>query len=278
MIKLGEVQTLIVKRFASFGSYLGTSEELDDDVLLPKSQLTDDVKIGDEIEVMVYLDSRDRIIASTKRAKLQVGELGFLELISQTKIGAFLDWGLEKDLFLPFAETLGKLLIGKEYFVGVYLDKSNRICATMKVQDFLQTDPPYRENDIVEGIIYSINRDIGAFVAVERKYNGLIPKEELLGVHEIGETLEVRVTNVKEDGKLDLSLRDRGYIQVVSDSNLILEKLKEGNGFLGLNDKSSPEEIMEELGMSKGAFKRAIGGLYKEKIIILQDNGIKFKD
>lgn len=278
MIKLGEVQTLIVKRFASFGAYLGTSEELDDDVLLPKSQLTDDVKIGDEIEVMVYLDSRDRIIASTKRAKLQVGELGFLELISQTKIGAFLDWGLEKDLFLPFAETLGKLLIGKEYFVGVYLDKSNRICATMKVQDFLQTDPPYRENDIVEGIIYSINRDIGAFVAVERKYNGLIPKEELVGVHEIGETLEVRVTNVKEDGKLDLSLRDRGYIQVVSDSNLILEKLKEGNGFLGLNDKSSPEEIMEELGMSKGAFKRAIGGLYKEKIIILQDNGIKFKD
>ena len=278
MIKLGEVQTLIVKRFASIGAYLATSEDSDDDVLLPKSQLTDDTKIGDEIEVMVYLDSRDRIIASTKKAKLQVGELGFLELISQTKIGAFLDWGLEKDLFLPFAETLGKLVIGKEYFVGVYLDKSNRICATMKVQDFLQTDPPFRENDIVEGIIYSINRDIGAFVAVDRKYNGLIPKEELVGVHEIGDTIEVRVTNVKEDGKLDLSLRDRGYIQVVSDSNLILEKLKENNGFLGLNDKSSPEEIMKELKMSKGAFKRAIGGLYKEKIIILQDNGIKFKD
>ena len=278
MIKLGEVQNLIVKRFASIGAYLATSEDSDDDVLLPKSQLTDDTKIGDEIEVMVYLDSRDRIIASTKKAKLQVGELGFLELISQTKIGAFLDWGLEKDLFLPFAETLGKLVIGKEYFVGVYLDKSNRICATMKVQDFLQTDPPFRENDIVEGIIYSINRDIGAFVAVDRKYNGLIPKEELVGVHEIGDTIEVRVTNVKEDGKLDLSLRDRGYIQVVSDSNLILEKLKENNGFLGLNDKSSPEEIMKELKMSKGAFKRAIGGLYKEKIIILQDNGIKFKD
>lgn len=278
MIKLGEVQNLVVKRFASFGAYLGTSEDSDDDVLLPKSQLTDDTKIGDEIEVMVYLDSRDRIIASTKKSKLQVGELGFLELISQTKIGAFLDWGLEKDLFLPFAETLGKLVIGKEYFVGVYLDKSNRICATMKIQDFLQTDPPFRENDIVEGIIYSINRDIGAFVAVDRKYNGLIPKEELIGVHEIGDTIEVRVTNVKEDGKLDLSLRDRGYIQVVSDSNLILEKLKENNGFLGLNDKSSPEEIMKELKMSKGAFKRAIGGLYKEKIIILQDNGIKFKD
>lgn len=277
MIKLGEVQTLIVKRFASFGAYLGTNEELDDDVLLPKSQLTDETKIGDEMEVMVYLDSRDRIIASTKKAKLQVGELGFLELISQTKIGAFLDWGLEKDLFLPFAETLGKLVIGKKYFVGVYLDKSNRICATMKIQDFLKTDPPFKENDIVEGIIYSINRDIGAFVAVDRKYNGLIPKEELLGAHEVGEELEVRVTNVKEDGKLDLSLRDRGYIQVVSDSNLILEKLKKSNGFLEFNDKSSPDDIKREFNMSKGAFKRAIGGLYKEELIIFQDNGIKFK-
>ena len=277
MIKLGEVQNLEVKRFASIGAYLGIKEGSDEEVLLPKSQLSDDTKIGDEIEVMVYLDSRDRIIASTKKSKLQVGELGFLELISQTKIGAFLDWGLEKDLFLPFAETLGKLVIGKKYFVGIYLDKSNRICATMKIQDFLKTDPPFRENDIVEGIIYSINRDIGAFVAVDRKYNGLIPKEELLGVHEVGEELEVRVTNVKEDGKLDLSLRDRGYIQVVSDSNLILQKLKENNGFLQLNDKSSPEDIMRELNMSKGAFKRAVGGLYKEELIIFQGNGIKFK-
>ena len=277
MIKLGEVQNLEVKRFASIGAYLGTKEGSDEEILLPKSQLSDDTKIGDEIEVMVYLDSRDRIIASTKRSKLQVGELGFLELISQTKIGAFLDWGLEKDLFLPFAETLGKLVIGKKYFVGLYLDKSNRICATMKIQDFLKTDPPFKENDIVEGIIYSINRDIGAFVAVDRKYNGLIPKEELLGVHEVGEELEVRVTNVKEDGKLDLSLRDRGYIQVVEDSNIILDKLKKNNGFLEFNDKSSPDDIKREFNMSKGAFKRAIGGLYKEELIIFQDNGIKFK-
>lgn len=277
MIKLGEVQKLVVKRFTSVGAYLGINEESDDDVLLPSSQIPEDTNIGDEIEVMVYNDSRDRVIATTRRSKLQVGELGSLELISQTKIGAFLDWGLEKDLFLPFAETLGKLIIGKKYFVGVYLDKSNRICATMKVQDFLRTDPPYRENDIVEGIIYSINRDIGAFVAVEHKYNGLIPKEELLGAHEVGEIIEVRVTNVKEDGKLDLSLRDRGYIQMVKDSNLILEKLKRNDGFLALDDSSSPADIKKELKMSKSAFKRAIGGLYKEEIIVFQDNGIKFK-
>lgn len=278
MIKLGQVQKLKVKRFASVGAYLGVDEESEEDILLPKSQIPEDTNIGDEIEVMVYNDSRDRIIATTNRAKLQVGELGFLELVGQTKIGAFLDWGLEKDLFLPFAETLGRLTIGKKYFVGVYVDKSNRLCATMKVQDFLQEDPPYKENDMVEGVIYSINRDIGAFVAVEYKYNGLIPEEELVGAHEIGEVLEVRVTNVKEDGKLDLSLRDRGYIEMATDGNMILKKLKENKGFLPFNDKSSPEEIMREFKISKSAFKRAIGGLYKEEIIEFKDNGIRFKE
>ncbi len=277
MIKLGEVQSLEVKRFTSVGAYLGTKEELDDDVLLPKSQIPDNVKEGDEIEVMVYNDSRDRIIATTKRAKLEVGELGYLELVSQTQIGAFLDWGLEKDLFLPFAETLGKLVVGKKYFVGVYVDNSNRLCATMKIQGFLREDPPYVENDMVEGIIYSVNRDIGAFVAVEAKYNGLIPKEELLGVHEIGDKIEVRVTNVKEDGKLDLSLRGRGYMEMATDANLILDKLKQNNGFLDLNDKSSPDEIRERLNISKSAFKRAVGNLYKEEIIEFKDNGIKFR-
>lgn len=277
MIKLGEVQSLKIKRFTSVGAYLGTEEELDDDVLLPKSQIPENVKEGDEIEVMVYNDSRDRIIATTKRAKLQVGELGFLELVSQTEIGAFLDWGLEKDLFLPFAETLGKLVVGKKYFVGVYVDNSNRLCATMKVQNFLREDPPYEENDMVEGIIYSINRDIGAFVAVAAKYNGLIPEEELLGAHELGDKIEVRVTNVKEDGKLDLSLRGRGYMEMATDANLILDKLKQNNGFLDLNDKSSPDEIRERLNISKSAFKRAVGNLYKEEIIEFKDNGIKFK-
>ena len=277
MIKLGEVQKLKVKRIVEIGAYLGTDNELEEDVLLPKLQLPEDTKEGDEIEVMVYNDSKDRIVASTKRSKLQVGELGFLELISQTKIGAFLDWGLEKDLFLPFAETLGKLTIGKKYFVGVYIDNSNRLCATMKIQDFLQENPPYKENDMVEGVIYSINRDIGAFVAVEYKYNGLIPKEELLGAHEIGELLEVRVTNVKEDGKLDLSLRDRGHIQMATDVNIILDKLKQNNGYLDLNDNSSPDEIRTRLNISKSAFKRAVGNLYKEELIEFKDNGIKLK-
>lgn len=275
MIKLGEVQKLIIKRFTSVGAYLGTNEDSKEDVLLPKAQIPDGAKVGDEVEVMVYNDSKDRIIATTKKAKVQVGELAHLTVVSQTKIGSFLDWGLEKDLFLPFAETIGSVEKGKEYLVGVYIDKSNRLCATMKIKDMLKFNSPYKENDTVEGTIYSINRDIGAFVAVDDKYDGLIPKKELLGAYQVGDTIEARVANVKEDGKLDLSLRDRGYLQIDKDAQVILSKLKEKGGFLSLNDKSSPEKIRRELNMSKAGFKRAVGRLYKEEIIKLENNGIR---
>jgi predicted RNA-binding protein (virulence factor B family) len=277
MIEVGKVQKLIVKRFTSVGAYLNTNEAREDDVLLPKSQIPEGINVGDDIEVMVYNDSRDRIIATTKRAKAQVGEMAHLMVISQTKIGSFLDWGLEKDLFLPFSETVGSVEKGKEYLVGVYLDKSNRLCATMKIKDMLSTESPYKENDRAKGTIYSINRDIGAFVAVEDKYDGLIPKKELLGVYEVGEIVEVRVTKVKEDGKLDLSLRDRAHIQMDKDSEHILLKLEERDGFLPLNDNTDPERIKKELNMSKSGFKRAIGKLYKEGLITIEDKGIKLK-
>ena len=158
----------------------------------------------------------------------------------------------------------GSIEKGNEYLVGVYIDKSNRICATMKIKDMLSTDSPYKENDKVQGTIYSINRDIGAFVAVDDKYDGLIPKKELLGAYQVGDSIEARVANIKEDGKLDLSLRDRSYIQMDKDSDIILSKLKEEAGFLPLNDNSPPEIIRKELNMSKSGFKRAIGRLYRE--------------
>lgn len=277
MIKIGKVQKLKIKRFTSVGAYLNIDDSREDDVLLPKSQIPEEAKVGDEIEVMVYNDSRDRIIATTKRAKAQVGEMAHLMVISQTKIGSFLDWGLEKDLFLPFSETVGSVEKGKEYLVGVYLDKSDRLCATMKIKDMLSTESPCKENDKVKGTIYSINRDIGAFVAVEDKYDGLIPKKELLGVYEVGEIVEVRVTKVKEDGKLDLSLRDRAHLQMDKDSEHILLKLEERDGFLPLNDNTDPERIKKELSMSKSGFKRAIGKLYKEGLITIEDKGIKLK-
>ncbi len=277
MIKLGEVQKLEIKRFTSVGAYLNISKEDSDDILLPKSQIPEGAKVGDEIEVMVYNDSKDRIIATTKKAKAQVGELAHLMVVSQTKIGSFLDWGLEKDLFLPFSETVGSIEKGKEYLVGIYVDKSKRICATMKIRDMLSTNSPYKENDKAKGTIYSINRDIGAFVAVDDKYDGLIPKKELIGAYEVGDIIEVRVTKIKEDGKLDLSLRDRAHIQMDQDAKVILSRLKEQSGFIPLNDNSSPEAIKKELNMSKSGFKRAIGRLYKEGIITFDRNGIKLK-
>ncbi len=278
MIKLGEIQKLQIKRFTSVGAFLNEEEPVDEDVLLPKAQIPEGAEIDDEIEVMIYRDSRDRIIASTNRAKLTVGQMGHLMVVSQSKIGSFLDWGLEKDLFLPFSETVGAIEKGKQYLVVVYLDKSDRLAATMKIRKFLSTDSPYKENDKANGTIYSINRDIGAFIAVDNKYDGLIPKRELKGVYEVGETIEVRINKVLEDGKLDLSLRDRGYVQMDEDAKIITSKIKEKGGKLGLTDKSSPERIEKELAMSKSAFKRAIGRLYKDGIIVITEKEIQFKD
>lgn len=277
MIKLGEIQELEIKRFAAVGAYLNVEESDGDDILLPKTQVPRDASIGDIIEVFVYKDSRDRIIATTRRPRLTIGQMGHLAVADTSKVGAFLDWGLEKDLFLPFAETVGSVEKGKQYLVGIYIDKSDRLCATMKVRNLLRTDSPYKENNITKGTIYSLNRDIGAFVAVDDKYDGLIPKKEILGVYEVGEVVEVRINKVLEDGKLDLSLRDRDYIQMDSDSKVIIAKLKEKGGSLSLHDKSSPDEINKELKMSKAGFKRAIGKLYKEKVIELRKDGISLK-
>ena len=278
MIELGSIQNLIIKRFTTVGAFLNTEEEIDEDILLPKSQIPEEAKEGDRIDVFIYKDSKDRLISTTKLPKIEVGKLAHLMVVSTTKIGSFLDFGLERDLFLPFAETTGSVEKGKTYLVGMYIDKSNRLSATMLIKDMLRSDPPYKENDLVEGTIYSINKDIGAFVAVEDKYDGLIPKKELLGIYEVGGSIEVRVSRVLEDGKLDLSLRDRSYIQMDTDSKVIVDKLKKNKGKLPLNDKSSPDKIKAELAMTKSGFKRAVGKLLKEEMIEFTNDGIKLKE
>ena len=277
MIRLGKIQDLEIKRFTSVGAYLNDAEENGDDVLLPKSQLPEGAKVGDNIKVFVYRDSKDRIISSTRMPLAQVGEIKKLTVISSSKIGYFLDWGMEKDLFLPFSETVGSVEKFKSYLVALYIDKSDRLAATMKVKDYLSTDAPYKENDKAVGTIYSINRDIGAFVAVDNKYDGLIQKKNIFGVLEMGEEIEVRINKVHDDGKLDLSLRERGYVQMEEDSKIILTRLKEKGGFLPLNDSSHPNEIKRELHMSKSGFKRAVGKLFKDGIIQITSEGISLK-
>jgi hypothetical protein len=277
MIRLGKIQELEIKRFTSVGAYLNDEEGKGDDVLLPKSQIPEGMKEGDKVKVFVYRDSKDRIISSTRMPLAQVGEIKTLTVISSSKIGHFLDWGMEKDLFLPFSETVGSVEKFKGYLVALYIDKSDRIAATMKVKDYLSTDSPYKENDKAVGTVYSINRDIGAFVAVDNKYDGLIQKKNYFGVMEMGEEIEVRINKVHEDGKLDLSLRERGYVQMEEDAKIILTKLKEKGGFLPLNDSSHPNEIKKELRMSKSGFKRAVGKLFKEGIIQITSEGINLK-
>lgn len=276
MIKLGEVQELRINKITLAGAYL-VDESEDGDVLLPRKELPQDARVGDIIKVTVYDDPKSRRIATTKMPKAQVGDIAYLKVVNQTKFGYFLDWGLDKDLFLPFGETVGHVEKGKSYLVGIYVDKSDRICATMKIKNMLSTDSPYKRGDKVKGTIYNINRGLGAFVAVDNKYEGLISKKDLLGVYEVGDIIEARVSNVKEDGKLDLSLREVKHVQIDRDKELILEKLEENDGFLPFNDDTPPEIIRKELNMSKAGFKRAIGRLYKEGLIVIDSIGIKLK-
>lgn len=277
MIKLGCMQALIVAGKLAEGSLLAPKNNPEETVLLPNSQAPQGLEESDEIEVFVYKDSEDRLTATTQRPKLTLDEIASLTVKEVTKIGAFLDWGLPKDLLLPYREQRIRVREGREYLVGLYIDKSGRLCATMEIYDFLRTDSPYIIDDWVTGIVYDVENDLGALVAVDSKYNALIPKTELIGKYKPGDEVEARVARVREDGKLDLSLRDRPGRQMEKDAGLILTRLQEGGGTLALNDKSSPQEIRARLNMSKGSYKRAVGRLLKEGQIQFTENGIKLR-
>lgn len=278
MIEIGKIQTLKVSNIAKIGAYLdaGTGEQ-NDNILLPNNQLPESIEEGDEVEVFVYRDSEDRLIATRKTPLVQAGELAILEVKDTTRIGAFLDIGLERDVLLPFKEQKYKVLPGKKYLVGLYIDKSGRLTATTYVSKFLSSDSPYKKGEWVKGTIYSINKEIGALVAVDNKYKGLIPRSEVYKELKVGDSVECRIIRVRDDGKLDLGTREVAYKQMDSDSEMILEKLKKYDGFMSLNDKSNPEEIKERLKISKAAFKRAIGRLLKEEKIVQTEKGIKLK-
>lgn len=276
MIELGKVQKLEVVRKTQIGAYLNSKNgKSQGEILLPENQVPTAVEIGDEIEVFVYKDSEDRMISTTKKPRITVGEMAVLTVIETTRIGAFLDWGLEKDLFLPFREQVGKVAKGSKCLVALYVDSSNRLCATMNIYNMLSCDSPYKENDRVRGTVYSISKELGAFVAVENKYQGLIPNKELYGNYTEGDSIEVRIKKVRQDGKLELSLRKESYNEIESDAQKIMDRLKLSGGSIPINDNSSPEYIKAELNMSKGAFKRAVGRLLKEGAIKITDSGIE---
>ncbi len=275
MIELGKLQTLTVQREKEFGVYLGEPGDEKHAVLLPRKYVPEGVKLGSRLEVFVYKDSEDRLIATTARPKLQVGETAVLTVRDVVRIGAFLDMGLEKDLLLPFKEQNHRVRPGEECLVALYIDRSGRLAATMNVYSYMSADSPYQKDDQVSGTLYEINEDFGAFVAVDDRYYGLIPKKELYGEFHPGDRVEARVIRVRDDGKLDLSPRRKAYLQMDEDAELVMKVIDEFDGVLPFNDKARPETILREFHMSKNAFKRAVGRLLKENRIRITEKTIE---
>ena len=290
MIKLGEIQTLKIVKKVEFGVYLadeGQNEEQNaaerpgqalqtsEKVLLPGRQVPREAGIGTEVEVFVYRDSKDRLIATTARPLITLGGVARLRVVQTGQIGAFLDWGLEKDLLLPFKEQKKRVKEGETCLAALYIDKSGRLCATMNVYRYLRQDRPYKKDDRVTGTVYEISDNFGAFVAVDDMYSGLIAKKELYGDVQVGGTVAARVIEVKGDGRLDLSIREKAYLQIEKDAEKILKVIDSYDGALPFTDKASPETIKREMQMSKNEFKRAVGHLLKEKKIIIGEKAIR---
>ena len=287
MILLGRIQTLRVVKKTDFGVYLSDQgiepdtsfvhdkKEVVDvpSILLPKAQAKD-LTTGNTVEVFIYKDSEDRPIATTAKPFLTMGSLARLTVKEVTGIGAFLDWGLAKDLFLPFKEQTFRVQKGDSVLVSLYIDKSSRLCATAKVYNFLEANSPYQREDQVSGTVYEIIDAFGAYVAVDDRYSALVPKKELFTTLKPGEKISARVTKVQPDGRLVLSIREKSYLQMDTDSTLIYDALVKAGGFLPYHDKTSPELIKAKFGLSKNAFKRAIGHLQKEGKLLIEDDGI----
>ena len=265
MIELGKIQRLQVLREKSFGVYVGEPESGEAAVLLPKKHVPEGTKLGDELDVFIYKDSEDRLI----------GEVAVLEVKEVSRIGAFLDMGLEKDLLLPFKEQNHKVQAGEKCLVALYVDKSRRLAATMKVYSYMSNQSPYEKDDWVTGTIYELNERLGAFVAVDNRYYGLIPRGEMFADYREGDVVEARVSKVRSDGKLDLSPKAKAYQQMETDAELVLDKMDQMGGVLPFNDRVAPDVIKQQFGLSKNAFKRAVGRLLKEGKIIITEKTIE---
>lgn len=265
MIQIGQRQKLRVHHFTSEGAYLYDGKDPNTLVLLEEN-LDKSIKKEDQILAFVYKD-KGRLWASRKKPYLELGQIGLLRVVAKTKIGAFMDLGLDKDVLLPFSETLGQVHEGQYYLVRLYLDKTNRLALTMKIKDYLEKSAPYKKDDLVEGTIYSIHKDHGIFIAVDEKYDSLVPKEEAKGIYQVGETLAAKVRSVNADGRLVLSFDSKAHFQIDEDAERLLDLLEDNDGILEIGDKSRPDEIKKLTGMSKSEFKRAAGKLYKEREI-----------
>ena len=280
MLKIGCIQNLEIVKVLDFGAYLAENagESRENTVLLPAKQVPEGAEAGTRLDVFLYSDSEDRLIATTRKPLMEVGGIALLTVKETSRIGAFLDWGLEKDLLLPFHEQTARVKAGDQVLAALYVDKSGRLCATMKLYPYLRTDSPYLPGAVLEARVYEISENFGVFLAVEDKYSAMIPRQEAQGNYRPGQVIRVRVTKVREDGKLTVSAREKSYLQMDTDAEQIFKELEQAGGEFPFDDKVSPEQIREKFGISKAAFKRAVGHLLKEGKIVLLDGCIRKAD
>lgn len=263
----------MVLRDTSVGMYLGDNEG--QDVLLPKKYIPEGLSVGDDIEVFIYKDSEDRVIATTLEPKLKLGEFACLQVKAVGNFGAFLEWGLEKDLMVPFKEQNKKLVEGQWCVAYLYLDPTTeRLVGSCKVNKFLEKDNIDLEIGEEVALIAFESTDLGINVVINNRYKGLIYENEIFQKIYLGDKLQGYIKGIREGNLIDVSLQKQGYDNVEPSAERILEKLKANNGFLFLTDKSDPEDITEHLEMSKKTFKKAIGALYRQRLIRIEPNGI----
>jgi uncharacterized protein len=279
LINVGDYNKLKIARKAGFGYFLdaGTGRT-DDDILLPNKNVPDDEpNIGDEVEVFIYTDSNDRMTATMKKPLAAAGELAYLKVVAITKIGTFIDIGLEKDILVPMKEKLYTLEKDKSYLFYVYLDKTGRIAATTNVDKYLETAEDYKVGDSVTGTVYGFQTNKSAMIAVDNLYKGVILFNEYFSELHHGDVLELNIKKIYEDGKLGLTPRQIAKVERENLQDTILEYLKSHGGFMPYNDKSSPDDIHRAFNTSKNYFKQSLGGLLKRGLIEQDEKGTKLK-
>ncbi|MBO5610516.1 MAG: RNA-binding protein [Eubacterium sp.] len=303
-MKLGTWNILRIDRIKDVGAYLTDGKGLEgnpevEDVLLPTKQIPEGLEIGDNIEVFLYRDSEDRVIATTITPYIELGEIKRLKVKSVSDIGAFLDWGLSRDLFLPFKEQTVKVVQERSYPVRLYIDKTNRLAASMKIADALKIGDEvtqlFKKGDHVKGVVYNVKKDFGAFVAIkppveadgtegdytndkeEYVASGLIHASEIFENLYVGDEVTCRIVKVREDGKIDLAMRDEIPQQMEKDAQMVLDIIMSYGGRLPFNDKADVGLIKKEFGISKNAFKRAVGRLLKNDKIVINSDSIELK-
>ncbi|MEA1876170.1 MAG: S1-like domain-containing RNA-binding protein [Bacteroidota bacterium] len=274
MASIGTINTLRVMRILDFGAYLD-GDNLGD-ILLPIKDVPENCKPEDLLDVFIYMDSEDRIIATTQQPKAMVGDIAMLEVIATSKVGAFLNWGLLKDLLVPFSEQGQAMEVGKSYLVYVYLDeKTNRLAASAKLDNFLDLTPKQYAEEQEVGLIITFQSELGYKAAVNGLHSGILYANEIYQALKPGQKIVGYIKKIRSDGKLDLILQKPGFEKIDQFSDQLLKELEKTDGFLAYNDKSDPEEIRIRFAVSKKVFKKAVGSLYKKKKILLEDGGIR---